>query len=118
MRASHSILNEGDALWYLFCFVKAIGAIMGRFKNPGGSQLPNHQIGAAVFDVEYIRNMTGAEFVFISIAAEQFGIHRKLRWRCDASIGQRYKEKRAVGVKYRLLRTLCVGDHNAVNTGS
>ena len=41
---------------------------MGRFKNPGGSQLPDNQIGAAVFDVEYIRNMTGAEFVFISIA--------------------------------------------------
>lgn len=51
---------------------KMIRAVARRFKNPGGSQLPNHQIGAAVFDVEYIRNMTGAEFVFISIAAEQF----------------------------------------------
>ena len=47
-----------------------------------------------------------------------FGIHRKLRWRCDASIGQRYKEKRAVGVKYRLLRTLGVGGHNAVNAAA
>ena len=45
---------------------------MGRFKNPGGSQLPNHQIGAAVFDVERIRDVTGAKFVFIPIAAEQF----------------------------------------------
>lgn len=45
---------------------------MRRFKNPGSSQLPDNQIGAAVFDVEYICDMAGAEFVFISIAAEQF----------------------------------------------
>lgn len=45
---------------------------MGRFKNPGGSQLPNYKIGATVFDMEYIRNMTRAKFIFIPIALEQF----------------------------------------------
>lgn len=47
---------------------KMIRAVARRFQNPGSSQFPNHQIGAAVFDVEYIRNMTGAEFVFIFYA--------------------------------------------------
>ena len=44
---------------------------MGRFKNPGSSQLPDNEIGTAVFDVKYICNVTCAKFVFIPIAAEQ-----------------------------------------------
>ena len=84
---------------------KMIRAVARRFQNPGSSQFPNHQIGAAVFDVEYIRNMTGAEFVFISIAAEQSSIFSFV----DACIRSLDKScsSFSIGVKNAEVSTFC-----------